>query len=59
VRGTTVDAEPMRQESAGRADLPAALYAGRNGDERDFGALYRRNRALDFLRVPFLGNPRP
>jgi hypothetical protein len=49
----------MRQESAGRADLPAALYAARNGDERDFGALYRRNRALDFLRVPFQGNPRP
>jgi RNA polymerase sigma-70 factor, ECF subfamily len=107
VPGTTVDAEPMRQESAGQADLPAA----RNADERGFGVLYRdlqprlgryatvlvgrddadhvtaeawlqiaralrnvtgylddfrgwtstvvRNRALDFLRVPFHGNPRP
>jgi RNA polymerase sigma-70 factor, ECF subfamily len=110
VRGTTVDAEPMPQQSAGRADLPAALYAARNGDERGFG-VYRdlqprlvryatvlvgrddadhvtaegwlqiaralhnvtgnlddfrgwastvvRNRALDFLRVPFQDNPRP
>jgi RNA polymerase sigma-70 factor (ECF subfamily) len=111
VPGTTVDAEPKRQQSAGRADLPAALYAAQNGDERGFGLLYRdlqprlvryptvlvgrddadqltaeawlqiararhnvtgnldnvrgwastvvRNRALDFLRVPFQGSPRP
>jgi RNA polymerase sigma-70 factor (ECF subfamily) len=111
VRGTTVDAEPMPQRSAGQADLPAALYAARNRDERGFGVLYRdlqprlvryatvligrddadhvtadawlqiaralhnvtgnlddfrgwastivRNRAPDFLRVPFQGNPLP
>jgi RNA polymerase sigma-70 factor, ECF subfamily len=99
VPGTTVDAEPMPQQSAGRADLPAALYPARNGDEHGFGVLYRDlqprlvryatvligrddadqvtaeawlqitralhnvtgnlNRALDFLRVPFHGSPRP
>jgi len=53
VRGTTVDAEPMPErcvpaprmdagvESAGPADLPAALHAARNGDEGGFGVLYR------------------
>jgi RNA polymerase sigma-70 factor, ECF subfamily len=41
VPGTTVDAEPMPQQSAGRADLPAALYPARNGDEHGFGVLYR------------------
>ena len=107
MRGTTVGAEQMRQESTGQADLPAA----QNGDERGFGLPYRdlqprlvryatvligrddadqvtaeawlqiaralhnvtgylddfrgwtsavvRNRALDFLWVPFQGSPRP
>jgi len=107
VRGTTVGAEQVRQESTGPADLPAA----QNGDEHGFGLLYRdlqprlvtyatvlvgrddaghltaeawrqvararhnvtgylddfrgwastvvRNRALNFLRVPFHGSPRP
>jgi RNA polymerase sigma-70 factor (ECF subfamily) len=53
VRGTTVDAEPMPQRGTpalrvdvpegpvGTADLPAALYAAQNGDERGFSALYR------------------
>ena len=30
-----------RVESAGPADLPAALHAARNGDDRGFGVLYR------------------
>jgi RNA polymerase sigma-70 factor (ECF subfamily) len=53
VRGTTVDAEPIPQRgtpalridapevSVGTADLPAALYAARNGDDCGFSALYR------------------
>ena len=44
--GTTVDAEPMRQESAGQADLPAA----RNADERGFvDAAIKRPRAIETL----------
>jgi|tagenome__1003787_1003787.scaffolds.fasta_scaffold10695176_1 hypothetical protein len=69
MRGT-VDAEPMPPRSAGQGDLPAA----RKGDQRGFGvgiarglhtdllgraSTIVRNRAVDFLRLPFQGDPRP